>query len=75
LISSATSISNAERNASQPPQAEQEAGLFKFIRTVQVTPDANFGDGTLGYIHYVPATHRFVVILGPKHLENPVPLT
>ena len=74
LISSATSISNAESNASPPPEPEQAAGLFKFIRTVQVTPDANFVDATLGYIHYVPATDRFVVILGP-HLENPVPLT
>jgi hypothetical protein len=58
LISSATSISNGERNTSQPPEAEQAAGLFKFIRTVQVTPDASSGMVS-GYVHYVPGDRSF----------------
>lgn len=45
------------KNHSQPGKKE----IFKFIRTVQVT-DANSG-AALGYIHYVPATDLFVVML------------
>lgn len=44
-------------NHSQPGKKE----ILKFIRTVQVT-DANSG-AALGYIHYVPATDHFVVML------------
>jgi hypothetical protein len=35
--------------------------LFKFIQTVQITPDANFLGGGFARINYVPATDRFVV--------------
>jgi hypothetical protein len=46
---------------SQPTQPIGQMALFKFIKTVQVTPDANFLTGYFSRINYVPATDRFVV--------------
>jgi len=42
------------------PTAQSE--LFKFIQTIQVTPDDQFLTGCFARIHYVPATDRFVVL-------------
>jgi len=47
--------------------------IFKFVRTVQVTSDPNSG-AAMGYIHYVPATDRFVVMLRLGQ-EGSIPLT
>jgi hypothetical protein len=58
----------------QPPPAADQEGIFKFVKTIQVTPDENFSDGGLGHIHYVPATDRMVVMLSVQ-LEKPVTLT
>jgi hypothetical protein len=54
-----------------PTPTSAQAGLFKFIRTVQVTPDDKFPTGSLGYIHYLPATDRLLVIISPE-LPKPV---
>jgi len=40
--------------------------LFKFVRTVQVTPDSRFLTGAFARITYVPATDRFVVTFGGR---------
>jgi hypothetical protein len=40
--------------------------LFKFIRTVQVTPDPLNLTGSFARINYVPATDRFVITFGTK---------
>jgi hypothetical protein len=50
----------------QPGQPLQRPGLFKFIRTVAVTPDSNFQTGSFARINYVPAADRFVVTFGTK---------
>lgn len=55
------------------PNTFASPGLLKFIRTVTITPDENFKDGTLGNIHYIPATDRFVVLL-QTWLDQPVQL-
>jgi hypothetical protein len=49
----------------QPVQPTQ-ASLFKFIQTVQVTPDNKFLGGGFARISYLPATSRFVVTFGGK---------
>jgi hypothetical protein len=48
----------------QPAQPTGQPGFFKFIQTVQVTPDANFPNGGFARINYVPAIDRFVVTFG-----------
>ncbi len=48
----------------QPTQAAEQPELFKFIQTIQVTPDQNFKQGGFARIFYVPATDRFVVTFG-----------
>jgi hypothetical protein len=40
--------------------------LFKFIQTVQVTPDENYLTGAFARINYLPATDRFVVTFGGR---------
>ncbi len=45
-------------------QSNEPEGLFKFIKTVQVTPDADFSGGGFVRINHVPATDRFVVTFG-----------
>ena len=58
----------------QPLQPTGQTEVFKFVRTIQIAPDANFEDAALGYIHYVPATDRFVVMLATQ-LTKSVSLT
>lgn len=48
----------------QPVPPTVQSGLFKFIQTIQVTPDSNFLTGGFARINYVPATDRFVVTFG-----------
>ncbi|MCX5995512.1 MAG: hypothetical protein NTV59_05895 [Chloroflexi bacterium] len=55
----------------QPAQPTGQAGLFKFIRTIQVTPDSNFLTGSFARINYVPASDRFVVTFGTKLSTQP----
>ncbi len=55
----------------QPAQPTGQAGLFKFIRTIQVTPDASFQTGSFARINYVPASDRFVVTFGTKLSTQP----
>jgi len=50
---------------------KKDKSLFKFVKTVQITPDSKFQNGALGYIHYVPATDRFNVIISP-YLDKPI---
>jgi hypothetical protein len=47
-----------------PAQPVNSPRLFKFIQSVQVTPDANFLTGAFSRINYVPATDRFIVTFG-----------
>jgi hypothetical protein len=47
-------------------QPDEPAGLFKFIKTVQVTPDTVFKTGSFARINYLPATNRFIVTFGTK---------
>jgi hypothetical protein len=58
----------------QPDQPTLPAGqeVFRFIKTVQVTPDEVFGGGG-GFIHYVPATDRLVAVVSVK-VPEPVKL-
>jgi len=42
-------------------QPTGQPALFRFIQTIQVTPDSNFLGGGFARINYVPATDRFVV--------------
>lgn len=58
--------------SSIPPVGGNE--IFRFISTIQITPDDIFKDAALGYIHYIPATDRFIVMLG-MHVDKPVTLT
>jgi hypothetical protein len=44
----------------------EQSGLFKFIKTIQVTPDNDFQTGSFARINYVPATDRFIVTFGTK---------
>ena len=44
----------------------EQPGLFRFVRTVQVTPDASFQTGSFARINYIPASDRFVVTFGSK---------
>jgi hypothetical protein len=44
----------------------EQSGLFKFIKTIQVTPDNDFQTGSFARINYIPATDRFVVTFGTK---------
>lgn len=43
------------------PQPTVQQGLFRFIQTVQVTPNGEFRTGNFVRIGYVPATDRLVV--------------
>ena len=54
----------APSGGGSPPGSAPAAGsLFELVNTVSVTPDDFFSGATLGYIHYVPATDHFVVML------------
>jgi hypothetical protein len=43
---------------------DESTGLFKFIKKVEVTPDAQYLTGCFSRINYVPATDRFVATFG-----------
>ncbi len=45
--------------------------VFHLIRSVTVTPDEHFRYGEFGYIHYVPATNRLVVMMN-VFLDQPM---
>jgi hypothetical protein len=69
-----TQSQQLEPPADQPTQSRSQSEVFKLVKTVQVTPDEVFGDALGGgYIHYVPATDRLVVMLGMT-LHNPMEL-
>ena len=55
----------------QPVQPTGQTDLFKFLRTVPVTPDDNFLTGSSGYVHYVHATDRVIVMLS-SDLAKPI---
>jgi len=44
----------------------QVGALFKFIKTVHVTPDTNFHSAGFARVGYVPATNNLVVTFGGK---------
>jgi len=48
----------------QPAQPTGQPPLFKFIRTVQITPDATFHVASFPRINYLPATDQFVITFG-----------
>jgi hypothetical protein len=58
---------------SPTPTTSAQAGLFKFVRTVQVTPDATFSNGGFVRVNYVPATDRLVVTFATKAELHPQP--
>jgi hypothetical protein len=62
----------SEQPAPQPtpvPQATAPS-IFRLIRTVQITPDANYMTGSFARIYHVPAIDRFVVTFGSKRKES-----
>jgi len=58
-------------SGSQPRGMNGNPSLFKFIKTVQVTPDEAFQTAGLGLIYYVPATDRLLVFLAAEVPETP----
>jgi hypothetical protein len=66
LAGSAAITSSAERSTSQTPKSQQSTGLFKFIQTVQVSPDEEFKSGEFVRINYVPATDHLIVTFGTR---------
>jgi hypothetical protein len=53
-------------------QPDEPAGIFKFIKTVQVTPDADFQSAGFARVGYVPANNNLAVTFGGsfKHTMN-----
>jgi hypothetical protein len=47
-------------------QTTPPIGVFKFIKSVQVTPDSRFHTGSFARVNYVPATDHLVVTFGTK---------
>lgn len=60
-VSTAWARSGDPREAPQGSASEQRAGLFRLLRTVQVTPDGNFLGGGFVRIEYLSSTGRFLV--------------
>jgi hypothetical protein len=54
---------------SQPGRTQEKSGLFKFVGTVQVTPDATFLNGGFVRINYVSSTDRFAVVFGTRFAQ------
>ena len=50
-------------------QPDQPAGLFKFVKKTQVTPDANFLIAGFVRVGYVPARDRLAVTFGSKFAQ------
>lgn len=66
-----TAISTTDETVTAVSETKtEENDLVTFEKTVQVTPDSNFSDGGLGYIHYVPATDTFIVMIATKIDES-----
>ena len=66
LIYSMQAQSNRISGGATDQSNVQSNDVFKFIKTIQITPDTNYPNyknGTLGYIHYIPKTDRFVVMI------------
>jgi hypothetical protein len=63
LLAASSFSASAIVLAQQPP--------IRFLRTVQVTPDAQFLTGSFARINYVPATDRFAVTFGTKASTEP----
>jgi len=53
-----------------PPPAAKRLALFKFVKALQVTPDAMFQTGSFARINYIPATNRFVMTFGVKNKSS-----
>lgn len=53
--------------APSPLPPTGQSTLFKFIHTVQVTPDETFQIGGLARLHYVPATNRLVIVISTRN--------
>ncbi len=76
LVAYGVPTSTAQPPASTPPGGpppspktaapSAQSGLFKFVRTVVVVPDASFLIGGFARVNYVPATDRFVVTFGTR---------
>jgi hypothetical protein len=47
--------------------------IFTLDKTIQITPDNYFNNGAVGYIHYIPSTGHFVVMVSVT-LDQPVQL-
>jgi hypothetical protein len=53
-------------------KSDETASLLKFVKTVQVTPDADFQSAAFARVGYVPATNKLAVTFGGafKHAMN-----
>jgi hypothetical protein len=50
----------------------QAAGLFNFIRNIQVTPDTNFLNAAFVRVGYVPATNNLAVTFGSPEFTDTI---
>jgi hypothetical protein len=55
----------------QPIQPTGQTILFRFVRTVQVTPDSQYLGGAFARIEYLPANDNFVVTFGGPLAQPP----
>lgn len=62
----ATILPAASRSASSASDAAGKTGLFTFVETVQITPDAIFQSGSFPRINYIPGANRLAVTFGSK---------
>jgi hypothetical protein len=73
------SLDISQTDLSLPPDMDnlpfsvEQPSIFKFVRTVQLTPDENFNSAAMGCLHYIPATDRIVALL-QTWLTQPVTL-
>jgi hypothetical protein len=51
-----------------PPLLTGQSSLFRFVRTVPVTPDEHFVEGDFVRVNYVPATDRMVVNFATRQI-------
>lgn len=57
-------VLGARENSPSPRTATATSSLFRYLGSVQVTPDATFRVGSFPRINYVPATDRFLLTFG-----------
>jgi hypothetical protein len=50
-------------------QSTEPSGLFKFIKTIYLTPDAKFKPGGFVRVYFVPTTNRLIVTLGAQLIQ------